>query len=229
MLIEVILQSDAWPQSYLKFFLLLQIKLFNNVEIDTSFQMPSKDEIKDVIIRFRFLNNTADPVAEETALNTTACSIASSGYDGDEEDLGEMMDSDDDEVMAWYDDGLEGIKRSVDPKQTPRSTPDVSNMEHIERSTPSFLSPSWFQDVVNQSGSANSRSVSFTGNKGRGENTVRRAQNSVSTPANVHRRPLMDVNNRPHSSGNSDTRKAHARFRPIKNMSTTENMDMNYE
>ena len=197
------------------------------MEIDTSFQMPSKDEIKDVIIRFRFLNDTAEPFAEEAALNTTACSIASSGYDGDEEDLGEMMDSDDDEVMAWYDDGLEGVKSAVDPKETPTATPDVSNMEHIERSTPSFLSPSWFQDVVNQSGSTNSRSVSFGGNRTRGEDTVRRAPNSVSTPGSVHRRPLMDVNNRPHSSGNYDTRKAHARFRPIENTPTSENMDMN--
>jgi hypothetical protein len=193
--------------------------------------MPSKEEIKDVIIHFRFLNDTAEPVTEETPLNATACSIASSGYDGDEEDHGEMMDSDDDEVMAWYDDGLEGIKSVVDVKETPTASPDVVNMEHIERSTPSFLSPSWLQDVVNQSGSANNRSVSFSGSRSRGESTtIQRRHNSVTTPSSVHRRPLMDVNNRPNSSsGNSETHKAHVQFRPIENLSTSENMDMNYQ
>ena len=200
------------------------------METDTSFQMPSRDEMKDLIIRFRLFNTTADTVPDdnEAALNTTACSIASSGYDADDEEPEEMMDSDDDEVMAWYDDGLEVIENVVDPKETPKSTPDVFNSEHIERSTPSFLSPSWFQDVVNQSGVANSRSISLGENRSRGESAVRRAHSSVSTPASVNRRPLMDVNNRPHSSGNSNTRKAHARFRPIDNTPTSENMDTNY-
>ncbi|CAB3979247.1 cyclin-F-like [Paramuricea clavata] len=197
---------------------------FSNV---SKLKMPPKDEMKDLIIHFRLFNETADTVADETTLNTTACSIASSGYDGDEEDLGEMMDSDDDEVMAWYDDGLDGIENVASPKETPKNTPDGANTEHIERSTPSFLSPSWFQDV-DQSGLTNNRSVSLSGDSSRGGHAVPRAYNSVSTPASMHRRPLMDVNNRPHSSGNSGTRKAHAQFRPIDNTPTSENMDMNY-
>ena len=196
------------------------------MEIAALFQMPGKDEMKDLIVRFRLFNNTDNTVTEEMPLNTTACSIASSGYDGDEEDLGEMMDSDDDEVMAWYNDELEGIETVANPKEeTPKNTPD-SLHEHIERSTPSFLSPSWFQDVVDQSGLANRRSVSLGGNS-RQKSAEQRAC-SVSTPASVHRRPLMDVNNRPHSSGNSDRHKMHTQFRPVDNTPTSENMDLNY-
>ena len=182
--------------------------------------MPSKEEMKDLVIRFRPFNDTAETVVDEMTLNTTACSIASSGYDGDEEDLEEMMDSDDDEVMAWYNDELRGIENVANPKQTPKNTPDGLNTEHIERSTPSFLSPSWFQDVVDQSGLANSRRVSLDEKGNRSDRSGRRNCSSVSTPASVHRRPLMDVNNR------QNTGKVTSRFRPIDN--TPENMDTNY-
>ena len=195
------------------------------MKIDTMFQMPCKDELKDLIIRFRLFDNPENTVAEEVPLNTTGCSIASSGYDGDEEDLGEMMDSDDDEVMAWYSDELEGIENVVNPKETPKNTPDGLR-EDMERSTPSFLSPSWFQDVVDQTGLANRRSVAL-GRSTRQKGAEQR-ECSVGTPAGVHRRPLMDVNNRPHSSGNSERHKMHAQFRPIDDTPTTENMDLNY-
>ncbi|XP_028415900.1 cyclin-F-like [Dendronephthya gigantea] len=183
----------------------------------SNLKMPSTEEIRNLIISFRILEHNTDQLPEDSLpiLNMSS----TSGYDGDEEDLGENMDSDDDEVMAWYDDELERVEDKSSPKATSKNTPDE---QHRERSTPSFLSPSWFQDVVNQSvlTSTGSRRVNSVGN----ESSVRKEHNSVCTPANVHRRPLIDVNNRPHSSENSEKR---AQFRPIDNTPTHENMDMN--
>lgn len=183
--------------------------------------------MKDRIIRLRLFNYSAEAELDEATLNTTVSSIASSGYDGDEEDLGEMMDdSDEDEAMAWFDDELEEIENKSKPKEKPKNIPESLSTECVERATPSFLSPSWFKDVVDQSGLASSRSVSFRENKMTGESGVRIPCN-VSTPAAVHRRPLLDVNNRQHVSGNSAARKAQAQFRPIDNTPSSEKMDTN--
>lgn len=181
--------------------------------------MPSKEEMKNLIISSRILEHNSDPLPDDPLpmLNTSS----TSGYDGDEEDLGENMDSDEDEVMAWYDDEYKGLENKSNPEETPKNTPDE---QHRERSTPSFLSPSWFQDVVNQSVLTSSQSMSLNGS--RNASAVLKEHSSISTPANMHRRPLIDVNNRPHSSGSSDKR--HAQFRPIGNTATSENMDMNY-
>ena len=191
------------------------------------FQVPLREELRELIVRFQIFDETLETVPDETGLNTTACSVASSGYEGDEEDIEEMLDSDDE--MLWYEEGCEGAPGVPNPKETPRDAPEVMS---IERSTPSFLSPSWFQDVVNQSGMSSNRSVSLGSHTSR-QNSSHGSCNSVgasSTPSSVHsRRPLMDINyNRQHrtSSGNTNTQKAQAQFRPINMTPTYENMDI---
>lgn len=167
---------------------------------------------------------------EDAMLNSTFCSIASSGYDGDEEDLGDVGDTDDDEMMSYEeecategdtngDQGMDDVEVAEDREQM-----DVFDPVQIERSTPSFLSPSWLQSVVDPTQSARSQSLGSNEPRDGGVSSSRVQYHSVGTvdsPASsVHsRRPLVDVNNRHQSSGSGKaaTRQSQGqvRFKPI--------------
>ncbi|XP_046855809.1 cyclin-F-like isoform X2 [Xenia sp. Carnegie-2017] len=209
-------------------------------------KLPPSEDLKDLIMRVRFFDETADHISDETALNLTSCSIASSGYDGDEEDMGELMVSDDDQVMVWNDTESDEDEDVFSKNKALKtcSTPDQLGVDDIERSTPSFLTPSWFQVVVNQSNLSNNETllvnqsnVSNNETLSVGHNNVASSGdhvpfNSTCSPSNVHRRPLIDVNHRRHSSGSVESNgKTNAHFRPIyasSRRAASENMAVNY-
>lgn len=195
--------------------------------------------MKELIRHFSRFEEMNEP-GEDTVLNTTLCSIASSGYDGDEEDLGDIgVIEDGDDEMMWCDDECLEQETKGDEEESPKNGDhdamiDIFDNDQIERSTPSFLSPCWLNSTVNHSTAHGARSRSVGSNEQR-EGLSRIKYHSVGaciTPSSIHsRRPLMEVNDRQPNNSTASTGigKMEARFRPIQSymQGASENVSMN--